>query len=176
PDDPNRFNQALMELGALICTPKSPKCDICPVQNLCEAHLKNEEEQYPVKEKKVKKVEETYYVLIIEKEYQIGMVKRPEEGLLANLWGLPMVSEEIWEENEWDQLISKRLDPVTHIFTHRKWKMIPIMIKWSDKIEHLIVKLHQNSDQIIYIQEDDMKDLPIATAFKKVLKSCGLSK
>lgn len=170
PDDPNNFNQALMELGALICTPKNPKCEFCPVQALCEAHLKHEEEQYPVKERKIKKVEEEYYVLIIEKEDQIGMVKRPEEGLLANLWGLPMIEESKWQKEDFVHLEYIQFQKVSHIFTHKKWIMTPVAIKFSNKLESYLEKADVSVQEINYFYENELKEIPIAIAFKKVLE------
>ena len=51
PDTPGDFNEGLMELGALVCTPTSPKCMICPEQNICEAFREGTANQLPVKSK-----------------------------------------------------------------------------------------------------------------------------
>lgn len=170
PDDPNRFNQALMELGALICTPKSPKCDVCPVQTLCEAHLNHEEEQYPVKEKKIKKVEEYYILILLKKGDTYSFEKRPEEGLLANLWGIPMV-----EKKKKNLLVmqlnhEKQLKEVTHIFTHKKWQMVPYVMEWSKEREMSLIEHKTNRQTLEYYTLEQLKQLPVATAYKKVLK------
>lgn len=169
PDDPSSFNQGLMELGALVCTPKNPKCEVCPVQKLCLAHRRHEEEAYPVKAKKVKVVAEKCKVLLIDKEGAIGMVKRPSDGLLANMWGLPMVTEETWQEAGLEELEGIHLKEVTHIFTHRKWQMAPFVKKWDIHIEGQLKKLGLN-EEITYIFPSQMQDIPIATAYKKILK------
>lgn len=171
-DNPNQFNQGLMELGALICTPKNPKCEECPVKALCKAYQTGSVERFPVKEKKIKKVEEAYYVLIIEKDSQIAMIKRPEEGLLANLWGLPMLSKDQYESLIQEEKEIVILDQVTHIFTHKKWVMIPVMIKeqQSTFIRKLEEILNAESQVPTYIDETNLDNIPIATAFKKVLK------
>lgn len=169
PDDPNAFNQGLMELGALICTPKNPKCKECPVNTLCQAYANHEVEKYPVKEKKVKKAEEHYYVLIIQKEDQIGMVKRSESGLLANLWGMPMLGLE-----QWDKLKGKGeatyLEKVTHIFTHKKWLIQPVIVPYSKALEESIHSLDHIENEILYYDKKGLNTIPIATAFKKILK------
>ena len=170
PDNPNAFNQGLMELGALICTPKNPKCEECPVKALCKAYQTGKVLDYPVKEKKIKKVEEKYAALIIEKEHKIGMLKRPEEGLLANLWGLPMVEEKAWKEGGFEALEYVRFDSVNHIFTHKKWVMEPIAIRWSQALEEALKRADMPVEEITYFYEEALKDIPIATAFKKVLK------
>src|SRR5699024_8560782 len=50
-DDPSSFNQAIMELGALVCTPKSPQCMLCPVNDYCRAFAEGLEEELPIKSK-----------------------------------------------------------------------------------------------------------------------------
>ncbi|EUJ22611.1 A/G-specific adenine glycosylase [Listeria grandensis FSL F6-0971] len=57
PEKPGEFNQGLMEIGALVCTPKKPMCLVCPLQEFCEAHQVGKEEEYPVKIKKNKSEE-----------------------------------------------------------------------------------------------------------------------
>lgn len=170
PDDPNRFNQGLMELGALICTPQNPKCEECPVKSLCQAYQTGTVKDYPVKEKKLKKVEEKYYALMIEKDHKIGMIKRPEDGLLANLWGVPLIPEKKWQEAGFEQLDFIEFDSVNHIFTHKKWRMTPITVKWSKSLIECMNRAEINEDEIVYYDESKLKDIPIATAFKKVLK------
>lgn len=180
PDDPNRFNQALMELGALICTPKSPKCESCPMKTLCDAYRTSSQEQFPVKAKKVKSVEEHYKVIVIEKGNKIGMLKRPEDGLLANLWGFPMIEEEKWVELGFDTLETTKLEKVTHVFTHRKWQMMPVVVKWSQKLEVLLGEALKEAGspdviKIEYITEEELPNIPIATAFKKIFKAMQIT-
>lgn len=170
PDDPNRFNQALMELGALICTPKSPKCDVCPVQTLCEAHLKHEEEQYPVKEKKIKKVEEDYVVILLRKGGTFGFEKRPEEGLLANLWGIPMIEKARFEGLEIDVEQAEKLKEVVHVFTHKKWHMIPFIMECSEQLEAILMQNKTNTKQLEYYSVKALEKMPVATAYKKIIK------
>lgn len=170
PDKPNAFNQGLMELGALICTPKNPKCEECPVRSLCKAYQTGKVLDYPVKEKKLKKVEEKYKVLIIEKDHAIGMIKRPEEGLLANLWGLPMITEGEWKRGEFEELEYVTFDKINHIFTHKKWVMTPIAIRWSQELMMRLEKAKIFNESIVYFDELALSEIPIATAFKKVLK------
>ncbi len=89
------FNQALMELGATICTPRSPHCLICPVMESCEGRLAGEEEALPVKTKaKPPRDERRLAALIMGRGGQTGRIlvrRRPETGLLAQMWELPHV-------------------------------------------------------------------------------------
>lgn len=87
------FNQALMELGALVCTPRSPQCLTCPVMEHCEARLTGSEESLPVKKKaKPPRPERRLVGLIVGEGEHAGKIlirQRPPEGLLARMWELP---------------------------------------------------------------------------------------
>lgn len=89
------FNQALMELGALVCTPKSPSCLPCPVMEHCAARLAGRELELPVKTKAKPPRPELRVAAIVEGNGQYaGKVlvrRRPDKGLLAGMWELPHV-------------------------------------------------------------------------------------
>ncbi|MBC1493256.1 A/G-specific adenine glycosylase [Listeria booriae] len=134
PDKPGEFNQGLMEIGALVCTPKKPMCLICPLQSFCEAHQKGEEEKYPVKIKKTK-VKKVFLSSVIVKqgEEQFIIEQRPDTGLLANLWQFPTVPKTDNQEalklaflQEYGielQLESEPITHVKHIFSHLVWEV-----------------------------------------------------
>ncbi|CAM3058977.1 A/G-specific adenine glycosylase [Paenibacillus sediminis] len=89
------FNQALMELGALVCTPKSPHCLTCPVMEHCEGRLEGKEESLPMKTKAKKPRPEYRLAALIEGEGvnkgRVLIRQRPSSGLLARMWELPHV-------------------------------------------------------------------------------------
>lgn len=82
------FAQALMELGALICRPKGPRCDICPVREDCQAK-DQEPEAYPVKRPGRRTPVEQRAAYLIWRDGRFYMEQRPQEGLLAGMWELP---------------------------------------------------------------------------------------
>lgn len=89
---PGDFNQALMDLGATVCTPTSPKCEICPLKEFCGALSRNQTTDFPVKKKKVKTVSMYYVALAIQNELgEYLLTKRPSDGLLANMWTFPLL-------------------------------------------------------------------------------------
>ena len=91
-DRPGDFNQALMDLGATICTPTSPKIELDPLKDLYEAHKQGRMEEFPVKKKKIKTIPLYYLGLSIQNhEGAYLLEKRPESGLLANMWTFPLV-------------------------------------------------------------------------------------
>ncbi|MGZ9587176.1 A/G-specific adenine glycosylase [Paenibacillus marinisediminis] len=89
------FNQALMELGALVCTPKSPACLLCPVMEHCAGRIAGEEQLLPIKTKaKPPKPELRYAALVEGTGRHAGKLlirQRPATGLLARMWELPHV-------------------------------------------------------------------------------------
>ncbi len=92
-DDPGIFNQALMELGALVCAPQQPECEKCCWASDCRAYQELEDpSELPTR---TAKPEVPHYDLacsIIWKRDEVLIVRRPPEGLLANLWEFPTAS------------------------------------------------------------------------------------
>src|SRR5699024_3913334 len=100
--NPSAFNQGLMEIGALVCTPRSPSCLHCPIRLQCTAFDQGLVEQLPVKGKQAKQKELDYYVLLIrDKDGRAAIEQRPAKGLLANMWQFPMVATDTIQMNEW---------------------------------------------------------------------------
>ncbi|BFT69020.1 A/G-specific adenine glycosylase [Paenibacillus sp. P36] len=138
------FNQALMELGAMVCTPRSPHCLTCPVMAHCSAREAGMEEGLPIKKKAKPPRPELRAVALIEgtgeNEGKWLIRQRPQEGLLARMWELPHVT---WEPEGWlsdgenkDVLRKALADQeqimiqpgewfmdTEHIFSHIVWKM-----------------------------------------------------
>jgi A/G-specific adenine glycosylase len=83
------FNQALMELGALVCTPTSPKCDRCPLSMLCEARQRNLQDSIPTRSARPKPILVNEIALVIRKRDRLLLVKRPDEGRWAGMWEFP---------------------------------------------------------------------------------------
>lgn len=83
------FNQAMMELGATVCSPKSPKCLECPFQEGCQGFILGTPQFFPVKRSKEKVTEAVRPTLILIRNGKVLLKKRPPEGLLANLWEFP---------------------------------------------------------------------------------------
>ncbi|GGM29744.1 A/G-specific adenine glycosylase [Paraliobacillus quinghaiensis] len=133
-ENPSSFNQGLMELGALICTPKSPSCMLCPVQTHCKAFRDGVETELPIKSKAKKQKRIGYYAFAIENDNNEYLIEqRPDTGLLASMWQFPMVEKhEVDEEHilTWIQQVyglsvnfDKKLLPIKHVFSHVIWEM-----------------------------------------------------
>lgn len=85
------YNQSLMELGATTCTPKSPKCLICPVRGDCAGI--GAPERYPAPKEKKAIPSATVHAVVVRRDGRILLARRPEQGLLAGLWELPQAEE-----------------------------------------------------------------------------------
>lgn len=88
-DRASDFTQSLMELGALICVPRNPQCENCPIQEECEAYLQNKQEDWPFKATKAQPKKIVRYLDVIQRYDCLLMHRRLEQGLLAGLWELP---------------------------------------------------------------------------------------
>lgn len=132
PEDIRMFNQALMELGAVVCVPGGPpKCHLCPLMERCLGRSRGTAEHLPVKSpKKARRVEEKTVFLLL-RDGKIALRKRPEGGLLAGLWEFPNGEGALDETAAADQCARWALAPrawkrrltAKHIFTHVEWHM-----------------------------------------------------
>ena len=93
-EDPGNFNQAMMELGALVCTPTAPNCDACPLAAHCAAFKAHEIEAYPAKPRaRERPTRARTVVLARDEKGRVLLVKNEEGSLLKGLWDLPTVEE-----------------------------------------------------------------------------------
>jgi A/G-specific adenine glycosylase len=89
PGQAGSYNQAVMELGALVCTPRTPQCTDCPVATVCKARRRGTVGQRPVKPPRTITPHYTYAVGIVYKKGRLLIAKRPQKGLLGGLWEFP---------------------------------------------------------------------------------------
>jgi A/G-specific adenine glycosylase len=83
------YNQALMDLGAMICVPKNPRCLICPVMELCKARQAGTQEQRPVMKPKKAVPHYVHAAGVIIKGGRVLLAQRPSKGLLGGMWEFP---------------------------------------------------------------------------------------
>ncbi len=140
------FTQSFMDLGSLICTPKSPKCEICPLQKDCKARQKNQMEFYPVKEKKKEKRIEERTVYLYRYKDKIAIQKRKDKGLLASMYEFPNTLETVSVvdiensllENEIPFYSVLEIGESKHVFSHIIWYMKGYIIDLKEPIENYI--------------------------------------
>jgi len=128
PDDAGAFNQAVMELGALICVPGQPRCNVCPVAAFCEAKKIGREVELPVKAKKApRKILDVLVLLVVNSAGEI-LVRRRTERLLQGMWEYVVAEDAPSPEAVLCGLgmecnAAEPLGSAVHIFTHLEWHM-----------------------------------------------------
>ena len=115
-------NEAMMELGATICTPRNPKCADCPVQEYCKAYSRDLQNTLPVKLKQAPKKERYLHYFLIKVEKGKYLIERREsQGIWEGLYQLPFYESD--KRNDLSQILNTMpilLKEVTHILTHQR--------------------------------------------------------
>lgn len=168
PKDAGAFTQALMELGACICTPRAPKCDDCPVARICFAKQHNKTADLPVKLPKRAKRLENRTVFLFESDGTLAIEKRMEKGLLSGLWQFPNLSGALSPEDALAAAAKFGAHPVellkethkTHIFTHIRWEMTGY---------HILC--HEQDPRFIWASRQELQSTyALPTAFRMFLE------
>ena len=167
------FNQALMELGATVCVPNgAPKCEICPIQQSktcrCIAFDQSSQSELPVKSpKKQRRIDEKTVILIMDDRRAI-IRKRPSTGLLAGLYEFPNAEGYLSEREVQDYVENmgffsiriEKLPEVTHIFTHREWRMRAYAVQ--------IAEPERINQENLFVDRTQIEETyPLPTAFSK---------
>ncbi len=131
PYRPGDFNQALMELGATVCTPTRPQCEACPLHPVCTARMEGNPVAYPVKQKRAPIPHIQVAVgILLDTENRVLVTRRPNEAMLGGLWEFPggkieagespeeACRRELREELCIDVAVRAYLGTVTHTYSH----------------------------------------------------------
>jgi A/G-specific adenine glycosylase len=147
--NPFHHNQAMMDLGATVCTPKNPACTLCPAQTLCQGKL--DPERYPAK--KVKKQIPTREVLITVRRNANGelYLTRRADRLLGGLYGFPQTPVETTPHGA-------SIGTVTHVYSHFKL------------VGHVVLELQPKpANHTDWYSQTEIAALPLSTLDHKVL-------
>jgi A/G-specific adenine glycosylase len=172
-ENPGDFNQALMELGAMICTPTSPQCLFCPVRSVCHAYEQGIQNELPYKKKAKPPVPVHVLFVWISWGNDVLLEKRPDTGLLAGMWGLPTweINGKISPLQAVKEICQKERIPVKllsikgefdHIFSHRRWKVTVIQADVSEKLEQI-------PDNWNWIDKGDLQQKALPNVYQKAL-------
>ena len=128
---PGPYNEALMELGALVCIPGTPHCEACPLADRCLGYAAGRAGALPVKPAPKAKTTVPVTVALVESDAGLLLQRRPAKGLLAGLWQ-PAAWEKALTKDELTAALAKLgvqatltepLPPAKHVFTHRVWQL-----------------------------------------------------
>ncbi|KAF3834906.1 hypothetical protein F7725_027464 [Dissostichus mawsoni] len=191
PERPGDFNQAMMELGARVCTPKGPLCSRCPVQSHCHSYHKPWDDalgvlNFPRKPaKKPPRVERTLTCVVIRRgeggEDEFLLTQRPNKGLLAGLWEFPNLlleekSSDLKQRRALCAQISGKLGThvtenmfqyvgeVVHIFSHihQTYVVHSVCLKDADT--------HTHTENARWLSRSALQEAAVSTGVKKIVK------
>ncbi len=175
PERPGDFNQALMELGATVCTRRNPECGICPWQEGCGAFREGTVEERPVPRRRGKVGERTFETVVLRveggkagaAEPRFLVRRRPGDGLLAGMWEFPEFRDlegVSWPDSGPGRVapsVGVRLAEVEHVFSHLRATYRPTLIpvprafatpsgwRWADREELAALALPRAQERIL---------------------------
>ena len=157
------FNQALMDLGATVCTPGTPDCAVCPLRPLCDAYKAGDADDLPIKAAAKPPLDISMAVALVTCGDKIWMVQR-KETLLKNLW-VYLLAENAGKSADIEKALKSAgiraafqgaLGTARHVFTHRVWNMT---------LYHYIAQTPACREGR-FVTLDEMRALPLPTAMR----------
>ena len=170
------FNQALMDLGAMICTPRGPKCPACPVQKHCRAYANDEQDKLPVKIKRKALPHYDIVAGVICRRGKILIDQRKHEGLLGGLWELPggkvekgetheaALVREVREEVGIEIKVGEKLTTVRHAYSHFRITLHAFMCRHVSGRARAI-----ECEAVKWIRLDEIEDYAFPKANRKII-------
>ena len=174
---PAEFNQAIMELGALICKPKNPNCSACPISEFCLSFKNSLQYKFPVKIAKRTIPTVNVSIALIRNGGKILLVRRSPYGLLAGMWELPggkinesekpqmACARQLKEKFDLQVLTKNYLFQITHTYSHFKIK--GFVFECSARAQKLRLRDH---DDYAWFDIEEIERIPIHAAHLKILR------
>jgi A/G-specific adenine glycosylase len=178
PVHPGIHNQAMMELGATICLPRQPKCEVCPVQTVCMAHHHHSIANFPSKIAKTKVRDRFFNYFHIMHENETFLRKRIEDDVWKNLYEFPLIETsgqvsliEISDEEKFRKWFSKshsvqfeHVVSMKHILSHQRIFAEFYRVKTEKSMDHL--------PELSFIKIDrvDIEKYPVSRLIHKYLE------
>jgi A/G-specific adenine glycosylase len=170
------YNQALMDLGAVVCKPRNPDCFICPLIKLCQAYIKGNQDSRPVVASKTAVPHYTTASAVIEKNSQVIIRQRPENGLLGGMWEFPggktrseenpfsCLQRQIYQEFGIGIKTAEQLGIYKHAYTHFRETRFAFLYKPSNgKMPQL--NSHKNER---WVTHDRLADYPMGKIDRQI--------
>ncbi|KTS71175.1 A/G-specific adenine glycosylase [Pantoea stewartii] len=130
----SQFNQAMMDLGAMVCTRSRPKCEICPLSDGCEARATNSWANYPGKKPKQTLPERSGWFLMMQNGDNVWLEQRPPVGLWGGLFCFPQFTSEddlnAWLSTRGIHAKPQQLTAFRHTFSHFHLDIVPMWLSW----------------------------------------------
>lgn len=175
PERPGDFNQAVMELGATICTPTSPGCEACPVSSGCTAYATLKTDTIPYKSPSKKRPHHHIGVGIIKRDDRVLIALRPEDAMLGGLWEFPggkqkkgeeiekTVRRELREELGVEIAITKPFMKLDHAYSHFKITLHAYLCELKNGEPSA-----KSSQRVLWVPVNELEEYPFPKANRKL--------
>ena len=167
---PGDFNQALMELGALVCTPRGPQCPVCPVADRCQAYQNGNVDRLPQRWPRRAPQQVSHHIVAVHREGKYLLEQRGAGGLWSRMWQIP-TAEQIsrgrlasWIQDRFGLTVARlrRVKAFDHQTTHRTIEFV----LWQSCVQ--AGRLRRGSG--LWRRLDALDDLPLANPQRRALK------
>ncbi len=171
PVSPRNFNQGLMELGALVCTPRAPLCGECPLRSSCAARAAGRQEELPRRARGRPQLDVRLEVLIVRRRGRVLVVRRPARGRMERMWELPTRElpdgrgrvRGLWPaEHAVPLRAGEELGSLRHSITHHR-------ISAAIRAGRLSNQVPADSDRLRWVQAGEFEGLAVTGLTRKLL-------
>jgi len=136
--DVGTYTQAIMDLGATVCTRSNPACLLCPVTTTCSARRDNTQHAYPAPRPRKARPSRAAWVLVAQRGGNVLLERRPPTGIWGGLWGLPEFptrehAEQWCREHLSRASVGSSLEPIRHAFSHFDYELRPLLVQCAGK-------------------------------------------
>lgn len=177
PDRPRDFNQALMDLGATVCTPRNPACGCCPWRDRCAAYAAGSPQAFPVTEPPRPLPFQVIGVgVVLDSAGRVLIDQRLNEGLLGGLWEFPggkqepgeviaaTIRRELREELAIEVSVGEELITLEHAYSHKRLRFVVHLCRWRSGEPQPLA-----SQQVCWVEPDRLGDYPFPAANARII-------
>lgn len=177
PRRPRAFNQALMDLGAGVCTPRSPRCGLCPWQGHCAAYAAGDPARFPVKDAPRTVPYQVVGVgVVLDGAGRVLIDQRLNEGLLGGLWEFPggkqeegepiatTIARELSEELAIAVTVGEELIVIEHAYSHKRLRFVVHLCSWLAGEPQPLA-----SQQVRWVAPAELADYPFPAANSRII-------
>lgn len=164
-EDCQKYTQYIMDLGATVCTPRNPTCDVCPVRSLCCAKSANLIEKFPlIKQRVIRKTKAVTLVVALDQNHRLLLERRPPSGIWGGLWSIPECPGHIENVQKWFQQkyamnisIVQTWELFHHDFTHLRLDITPLIVQITDSESH---RFRQSDINLVSLDKSLNRGIP----------------
>jgi A/G-specific adenine glycosylase len=154
------YNQAMMDLGAMVCTRSKPRCGLCPLTTFCQAYQNNLQDKLPIAKPKKTLPEKEGRMLILLRDESVLLQKRAASGIWGGLWCFPEYDEELLKQFDIEHQASGETS--SHTFSHYRWHLQTQTIWVSRACPSL-------GEGFLWYTLEQQQDLGLAAVVKRLL-------